>query len=182
MKTVIIIVLSFFSFTATATVLTSSEKQALIDLYHATNGDHWTESWDLTTPIENWKGVTIIDHKVVALELTNNNLNGELPISIGNLTHLKVLNLHNNTITGKLPASIGNLSQLKKLNVSLNTLQGNIPQEISKIESLEYLYIYSNDFTGFLPTKISQLPNLRRIHMYATNMKMDTINTLAILY
>lgn len=182
MKTVIILIVSFFSFTVGATTLPSIEKQALIDLYHATDGDNWTESWDLTTSVENWKGVTIIDNKVVALKLTNNNLQGELPTSIGNLTHLKVLNLHNNTLKGNIPTSIGNLDKLISLNISLNTFQGNIPEEISKIESLEYLYIYSNDFTGFLPTKISKLPNLRSIRMYATNIKADATNTLAIIY
>lgn len=182
MKTVFILVLSIFSFTATATTISSSERQALIDLYYATDGDHWTESWDLTTSVENWKGVTVIDHKVVALELTNNNLNGELPASIGNLTHAKVINLHNNNIQGKIPTTIGDLDQLKSLNLSLNILQGSIPEEISKIESLEYLYLYANDFTGIFPKKISKLPNLRRIRMYATNIKTDTSNTLAIIY
>ena len=182
MKTVILLVLFIFTFNTATAGLSSYEKQALIDLYHATDGDHWTASWNLTAPVENWKGVTIINNTVVALKLTNNNLNGELPASIGNLVNLKVLNLHNNTIKGNIPASIGNLGKLKSLNVSLNTFQGNLPEEISKIDSLEYLYIYSNDFTGSLPTKLSELPNLRRIRMYATNMQMDTTNTLAILY
>ncbi len=182
MKTVTILILSFFSFTTGATTLSSYEKQALIDLYYATNGGNWTESWDLTTAVENWKGVTIVNNKVVALKLTNNNLNGELPTSIGNLIHLKVLNLHNNTIKGNIPVSIGNLGKLISLNISLNIFQGNVPEEISKIESLEYLYIYSNDFIGFLPSKVNKLPNLKSIRMYATNMKMDTTNTLVISY
>lgn len=182
MKPFIVIALFLFSFTVGATTLPSFEKQALIDLYHATDGDNWTESWDLTTPVETWKGVTIIDDNVVALKLTNNNLNGELPASIGNLTHLKVLNLHNNAIKGNVPTSIGKLNKLIRLNISLNTFQGNIPEEISNMKSLEYLYVYSNDFTGFLPTNINKLPHLKRIRMYATNIKMDTTNTLAILY
>ncbi|MEP0262863.1 hypothetical protein [Dokdonia sp.] len=182
MKTVIILVVSLFSFTIGATTLPSLEKQALIDLYYATNGDNWTESWDLNASVEHWKGVTIIDNKVVALKLTNNNLNGELPASIGNLVNLKVLNLHNNTIQGNIPTSIGNLGKLISLNISLNTLQGNVPEEISKIKSLEYLYIYSNDFTGFLPTEINTLPNLRSIRMYATSIETNTTNTFAVLY
>lgn len=182
MKTVIILVVSFFSFTTGATTLPSLEKQALIDFYYATDGDNWTESWDLTTPVENWKGVIIIDNKVVALKLTNNNLNGELPVSIGNLVNLRVLNLHNNTIKGSIPTSIGNLNELVSLNISLNTFQGDVPEEISKIKSLEYLYIFSNDFTGFLPTEINKLPNLKSIRMYATDIEVDTTNTLAVLY
>ena len=181
MKIGFILMISFFSLTAIAGTIAPEEKQALIDLYHATDGDRWTASWDLNSPVEDWKGVTIIDNKVVAIELTNNNLNGELPVSIGNLLHIKVLNLHNNNIKGSIPTSIGNLNKLKKLNLSLNTLQGSLPEEISKIESLEYLYLYSNDFIGIMPPAISQLPNLRRVRTYATNIQTNTTHTLAII-
>lgn len=173
MRVVIILLMSFFSFSAIASI-SPAEKQALIDLYHATGGKDWDASWDITTPVENWNGVIIIDDKVVALKLINNNLKGELPSSIGNLKHLKVLNLHNNSISGKIPTSVGNLDKLIQLNLSMNTFQGNVPEELSEIENLEYLYIYSNDLTGSIPDKISQLPKLRRIRMYATNIKVET--------
>lgn len=182
MKTRILFVVFICTFTMATAGVSSKEKQALVDVYHATDGDHWTESWDLTTPVENWKGVTIINNTVVALELTNNNLTGELPASIGDLIHLKVLNLHNNAITGILPSSIGNLSSLKSLNVSLNTFQGNVPEEISNIQRLEYLYIFANDFTGSLPTEISELPTLKSIRLYATNIQTDITNTLAMTH
>lgn len=182
MKTGILFVAFIFTFTASMAGVSSQEKQALVDVYHATNGDHWTESWDLTTPVENWKGVTVINDKVVALQLTHNNLTGELPASIGDLRNLKVLNLHNNTLKGNLPVSVGNLSKLKILNISLNTFQGNVPEEISKIQSLEHLYIFANDFTGTLPTTISELPTIKSIQMYATDIQTDVTNTLASIH
>lgn len=182
MKTSILFLVCIFTFYTAIADIPSQEKQALVDLYHATNGDHWTESWDLTTAAENWKGVTIINNTVVALQLTHNNLTGELPASIGDLRNLKVLNLHNNTIKGNLPVSIGNLSNLKSLNISLNTFQGNVPEEISKIKSLEYLYIFANDFTGSLAPTISELPTIKSIQMYATHMQTDVTNTLAIIH
>ncbi len=182
MKSSIFLLLFIFTFHTAIAGISSQEKQALVDLYHATDGDHWTTSWDLTTAVENWKGVTVINDKVVALQLTHNNLTGELPASIGDLVNLKVLNLHNNILKGKLPTSIGNLSTLKILNVSLNTLQGNVPEEISKIQSLEYLYIFANDFTGSLAPTISELPTIKSIQMYATDMQTDVTNTLASIH
>ena len=179
MKTSILLLLFIFTFHTAIADVSSPEKQALVDLYHATNGDHWTESWDLTTAVENWKGVTVINDKVVALQLTHNNLTGELPTSIGDLVNLKVLNLHNNTLKGNLPTSIGNLHALKILNISLNTFQGNVPEDISKIKSLEHLYIFANDFTGTLAPTISELPTIKSIQMYATYIQTDVTNTLA---
>jgi len=181
MKASFLLLLFIFTFHTVTAGVSPQEKQALVDVYHATDGDHWIESWDLTTPVENWKGVTVVNNKVVALELTHNNLTGELPASIGNLVNLRVLNLHNNTLKGHLPTTIGNLHTLKILNISLNTLQGNIPEEISNIQSLEYLYIFANDFTGTLAPTISELPTIKNIQMYATGIQTDVVNTLAVI-
>lgn len=56
-------------------------------------------------------------HQVVALDLSGFGLSGSLPSSLGQLTHLAVLNLADNpSLTGPLPAS-WQLSQLLLLNV-----------------------------------------------------------------
>lgn len=46
-----------------------AEKNALIQLYNATNGANWTSKWDLNAPVSSWYGVKIQDDKVVAVEL-----------------------------------------------------------------------------------------------------------------
>ncbi len=43
------------------------------------------------------------------LSLDNNQLTGEIPSSIGNLTNLTYLGLYDNQLTGEIPYSIGNL-------------------------------------------------------------------------
>ena len=70
-----------------------SEKKALIDLYHNTNGNEWINSWDLSSSVSTWKGVLIEDNHVVSITLFNNNLQGSLPVTIGNFENLQVLNL-----------------------------------------------------------------------------------------
>ncbi|MBX9806337.1 MAG: Two component regulator three Y domain protein, partial [Flavobacteriaceae bacterium] len=66
-----------------------SEKNALIKLYNATNGANWTSKWNLNSPVSSWYGVTLNDDKVISIQLSNNNLVGELPAEISDLIYLK---------------------------------------------------------------------------------------------
>ncbi len=61
---------------------------ALLELKAKTKGHLWTNQWDQSQPISTWHGVTIKDGKVIGLDLSNNNLQGKIPITIGNLKHL----------------------------------------------------------------------------------------------
>ena len=71
--------------------------------YEATGGANWTNSanWLSDAPIGEWHGVTTDEEgRVTALSLEDNNLSGELPAAIGDLTHLKVLYLPGNRLAG----------------------------------------------------------------------------------
>ena len=108
------------------------EKSALIQFYKSTNGASWTSKWNLSQPVANWSGVTLLNNKVVAINLPNNNLSGNLPNEICNLEFLTTLNLFKNNISGSIPSSIGTLKSLEVLNISFNKLSGNLPVEISR--------------------------------------------------
>ena len=86
------LVVAFLSFSALAEV-SSTQKQALIDLYNATNGAEWSNTWDLNADVSTWHGVKVENSNVVGLNLSMNNLNGQLPESIGNLDTLVSLEL-----------------------------------------------------------------------------------------
>jgi len=47
-----------------------------------------------------------------SLILTNNQISGEIPPEIGNLTNLTSLGLYSNELTGSIPPEIGNLTNL----------------------------------------------------------------------
>ena len=64
------------------------------------------------------------------LELSSNQLTGEIPLEIGNLTNLIHLSLHDNQLTGSIPPEIGNLTNLEVLSLYGNQLSGIIPDEI----------------------------------------------------
>jgi len=112
MKTIELSLCLFFISLISFANVSTSEKEALIAIHNATNGTEWTNTWDLNSDIETWHGVTVIDSKVVGLDLSQNNLSGVIPNAIGDLTNLKALNLSFNKLKGTLPSSIKNLKEL----------------------------------------------------------------------
>ena len=93
-----------------------TDSLALVDLYNSSNGELWrnTQNW-LNAPVRNWEGVGLgAGGKVVSLRLSEFNLNGTLPESIGNLTELTELDIRENNLTGVIPNTIGNLTKLSK--------------------------------------------------------------------
>jgi len=61
--TLICCLLSAFTFAS----VSQNEKEALLALYNSTNGQSWTNAWDITEPVNSWFGVTLEDDKVVAI-------------------------------------------------------------------------------------------------------------------
>ena len=108
------------------------EREALIALYEATGGDNWTNNtnWCSDKPLSEWYGVGFMDGHVINLDLMENNLTGQLPEELGNLTGLEYLFMHDNNLTGNLPASMANLNNLITINLYGNKLNGAIPDEI----------------------------------------------------
>ena len=89
-----------------------ADYQGLIALYNATNGDGWTNKWDITQPVNTWSGVILSEDgcKVVEINLSNNNLDGTLPYELSYLTDLTKLYLANNNLRGCYPESLCDLN------------------------------------------------------------------------
>ena len=86
------------------------EREALIALYKATNGDNWTNNtnWCSDKPVSEWYGITALTNptRILAIDLATNNLSGTLPDEIGNLPNLNSLHLPYNNLKGGIPNSI----------------------------------------------------------------------------
>ena len=65
-----------------------------------------------------------------AFELNDKGLYGTIPISVGLLSNLVVLDVANNSLTGPIPPTIGSLKALHVLRLDGNSLTGTIPAEI----------------------------------------------------
>ncbi|KAF3434328.1 hypothetical protein FNV43_RR25431 [Rhamnella rubrinervis] len=86
------------------------------------------------------------------IDFSKNNLDGEIPESVGILKSLKGLNLSHNKLSGHLPASLRNLSNLEWLDLSSNNLYGEIPMQLSEMTSLEVLNLSQNHLVGAIPS------------------------------
>ena len=143
------LLLFLFAFSLSISAQSYREFVALHELYQKTNGEQWHTTWDLNTPVAQWDGVTVKDGHVVSLDLSNNNLEGELPMTLVNLRHLKHLDLSGNQLTGNLPQGIRRWETLKSLNIANNDFKGAIPKGFSKMENLKYLQLANNDFEDY---------------------------------
>eukprot|EP01037_Dinobryon_pediforme_P024959 gene24959-26945_t len=149
------------------------ETQSLLDLYYATDGPHWLHPWPIPSntsanvtsiPCESWDGLVCytIDNecRVIALELSHNNLAGAIPPSLGNLTALQYTYLNNNQLTGSLPPSLGGLRNLVELYLYDNALTGPWPASFGNLSQLTFIYASSNRLSGSLPASIVNLTAL----------------------
>ena len=163
------------------------EIQALVDLYNNLNGTSWTynENWrgnlakaSVNSPYNatKWYGVTtkIVDGSkhITSLYLNNNNLEGTVSSTIGNLTKLETLNLSSNKLTGSLPAETSNLSGLKTAYFQSNQLSGKLP-DFTGITNLETLYISTNKFQfGDFENEFQHYKNNLRTFSYSSQAKV----------
>ena len=87
----------------------TSDRDALIALYDATDGEHWknNENWCTDAPLEEWYGVnTDSKGNVTFLSLQGNGLTGCLPEELSGLTHLTYFSLSGNDLYGELPVGL----------------------------------------------------------------------------
>jgi Leucine-rich repeat (LRR) protein len=164
--TSIVFVLLTMNAVAFTQPVSSSDSLALVALYNSTNGPGWTNSTNwLTGPVSTWYGVNVMNNRVWIIDLHDNNLTGNIPYEIGNISNLQYLYLFNNHLTGTIPNTIGNLSNLVNLILSGNHLTSNIPSEIGNLISLQELNIAGNQLNGSIPHEIGNLLNLRSISL-----------------
>ncbi|KAM0854612.1 hypothetical protein ACQ4PT_050323 [Festuca glaucescens] len=87
-----------------------------------------------------------------ALDLSNNKLNGKIPLEIGQLKGLLSLNLSFNRLTGQIPQSICDLTNLQMLDLSSNNLTGSIPGALNSMHFLSAFNISNNGLEGPIPS------------------------------
>ena len=160
-----------------------ADSLALVDLYNSTNGEGWTNktNWVTTESLESWYGVTIENDRVVSLDLQQNNLNGTVPSSIGNLTAVTFLSLRNNNLSGSLPVEIGNMAEMRDLDFAFNNLSGEIPESIGNLTELYALFLDFNAFEGNIPLSIGNLKDLMVIYLGGNQLAGSLPDTLCTL-
>ena len=144
-------------------VFAETDREALVALYNATNGENWeySKDWLSDAPIGEWYGVvTNDDGRVIALDLNFTDLSGGIPPVLGSLSNLIYLGLGDNELSGEIPAELGSLSNLEYLGLGDNGLSGEIPPELGSLSNLVYLGLSTNDLGGEIPPELGSLSNL----------------------
>lgn len=161
----------------TITDVPQAERDALSAIYNATNGDNWTNNanWKTTVPVIDWHGITVStingQNHVTEIDLSQNNLDGNLPADIGLLTELIYIDLHyNQKLTGNIPPEIGNLIKLKYLSLWDDDFTGTIPSEIGNCTELTTLSFEDNRLTGNIPSSFANLTAMRSFWVNGNNL------------
>lgn len=158
----------------------TQDSLALVDLYNSTNGSGWITSTNwLTGPIANWFGVTVAGNRVAILNLSNNQLAGTIPSSLGNLTALTNLQLSGNQLSGSIPSTIGTLINLTVLRLDNNGLTGTVPSSIGNMSILVELTLFNNQLSDSIPASFANLTNLQTFTLH--NNRLDQFPNLSAL-
>ncbi|KAG6418868.1 hypothetical protein SASPL_121074 [Salvia splendens] len=94
------------------------------------------------------------------LDLSNNQLDGEIPNCWEKISNLEYLNIGNNSFSGEVPRTLGNMSMLNSLNLHANNLSGELPSTLSKCGELMFIDVGGNKLTGNIPAWIGAYKNL----------------------
>ncbi|XP_022769543.1 probable inactive leucine-rich repeat receptor kinase XIAO [Durio zibethinus] len=102
-----------------------------------------------------WKGLEQEYGKTLGLlkiiDLSSNQLSGEIPEEIASLQGLITLNLSRNMLRGSIIRGIGQLQRLESLDLSTNSLSGEIPKSMVDLSFLSVLDLSNNNLSGKIP-------------------------------
>ena len=159
------------------------ECEALVAIYHSTDGPNWTfiemNRWLVEPNPCLWNGVLCSDghvSKLIFLDGSNAHLGmvpigfglkGALPSEIGHLSYVTELDFSDNQLRS-LPPEIGNLSSLTSLALTENQLSS-LPPEIGNLSNLAFLNIAGN-LLNSLPPEIGNLSNLLWLHAVSNQL------------
>ncbi|PHT99699.1 hypothetical protein BC332_29487 [Capsicum chinense] len=90
------------------------------------------------------------------IDLSYNQLSGEIPKELSNLTEIHALNLSHNHLTGAIPSEFSNLQNIESLDLSYNNLTGSIPTQLLKLTTLAVFTVAHNNLTGRTPQRSAQ--------------------------
>lgn len=147
----------------------AKERDILMTIYEQMGGEGWTNNsnWGSDLPVSEWFGIHVNrDGLITSIALTENNLTGEIPTGLYEISNLKQLNLNYNKISGQVPADIGKIKNLDLLYLDHNELTGSIPSELGDLALLEHLVLSANKFTGEIPSSLGNLKELVRMQLF----------------
>lgn len=108
------------------------------------------------------------------LDLSNNNLTGQLPESLEFMSAIEIL-LHDNHFSGSIPRLP---KSLYTINLSSNTLLGSLSFNFEDLVQLRVLILSENSFNGSIPQSLCQLQHLQVLDLSKASLTGDVPNCL----
>lgn len=156
------------------------QKKVLVALFEAMGGDTWTkkDGWKKdNVELKNWYGITMEGDHVVSINLSNNNLKGMLPASLGETLAVTRALMGANTradngdeATTRATETLTLFGQLRLLDLSNNEISGSIPPEIGNLTQLNNLNLSDNSISGSIPSTIGNLSKLTNLDLSDNNL------------
>ncbi|KAM7481659.1 hypothetical protein LguiB_006242 [Lonicera macranthoides] len=110
----------------------------------------------MASALVQWKGKVSEYRNTLRLlkciDLSSNNLAGEIPQELASLAGLVSLNLSRNNLKGNIIQAIGQMEMLEVLDLSKNQLSGEIPTGLASLNFLSVLDFSNNNFSGKIPS------------------------------
>ncbi|CAN4126834.1 unnamed protein product [Withania somnifera] len=98
---------------------------------------------------------SIVDY-MSGIDLSCNQLSGQIPNELGNLTQIHALNLSHNHLSGVIPSEFLNLQNIEGMDLSYNSLTGRLPAELLELTTLVVFSVAHNNLTGRTPQRMAQ--------------------------
>ncbi|RWR74151.1 putative LRR receptor-like serine/threonine-protein kinase isoform X5 [Cinnamomum micranthum f. kanehirae] len=127
---------------------------------------------------------------LIVFNMSKNELQGTIPVSISKLQKLGMLDLSQNNLFGEMPHGLisRNNTSLKFLRLSNNKLQGNILPKFPNMTKLVVLLLDNNGFTGAIASNMLSSPSLKILDLSKNNLSgfipswLPLLTNLAILH
>ena len=159
-----------------------TDRDILESLYWSTDGANWRRrtGWTTDAALDRWDGVaTDAAGRVVELRLRFNGLSGRVPVELGQLSELRVLDLTGNTLSGSIPHELGDLGRLEVLALWNNRLTGSIPPELGRLSKLAQLLLSRNQISGSIPPRLGDLDRLEVLRLVNNQLTGEIPGRLA---
>ena len=108
-----------------------------------------------------------------SIDLHSNKLVGNPFPTFRSLIGVKYLHIQLNNFSGEVPAYISEMTKLSNLNIGGNRFSGELPESMGRLMNLAYFYAWSNELSGELPRLFAQLPNLKIVSIADNSFEGD---------
>lgn len=173
------------------TIVDNPDYDALAAIYSTTGGALWNNNnnWmQAGQSIDNWYGVTTALGRVTALNLSSNNLSGDMPNlyiqSVNNdfsFTELSSIDISGNNITSVQNVEWENLTALEYLYAGSNPLNEPFPLGIYELTELVDLAFENSGLSGSIENELRKLVNLESYKIALNDMSGDLFAELNLL-